>query len=50
MDLNDRMNKANSKTRMKIKITKFNENKNIYPDFNFIPILRVFFPGFPSMK
>ena len=33
---------AKAKTRMKIKTTKFNENKNIYPDFNFIPILRVF--------
>ena len=33
---------AKAKTRMKIKITKFNENKNIYPNFNCIPISRVF--------
>ena len=42
MDPNDRMKEAKAKARMKTKITKLNENKNIYPNFNFIPILKVF--------
>ena len=36
------MKEAKAKARMKIKTTKFNENKNIYPNFNCIPISRVF--------
>ena len=42
MDPNDRMKEAKAKARMKTKITKLNENKNIYPNFYFIPILKVF--------